>query len=81
MAGITRLVISSVLLDPHVGGGGFSEGAEKAGEGFGFDAAEPGCHVSGEVVSAEDGGEVGELVGAGDEGVEKLASTPTDEPT
>ena len=79
MAGITRLVISSVL-DPHVGGGGFSKGPEKAGEGFGFDAAEPGCHVSGEVVSAEDGGEVGELVVAGDEGVEKVASTPTDEP-
>ncbi|WP_345189464.1 hypothetical protein [Leifsonia shinshuensis] len=41
--GVAEFVVGGVFLDPGVGGGGFSECSEEAGEGFDFDAAEPGA--------------------------------------
>ena len=49
VVGVADLVVGGVFLDPGVDGGGFSEGAEEAGEGFDFDTAEPWCDVRGEI--------------------------------
>jgi hypothetical protein len=43
VGGIACFVVGGVFLDQGVGGGGFSKGAEKAGEGFDFDATERGA--------------------------------------
>ncbi|WP_431246421.1 hypothetical protein [Leifsonia xyli] len=45
VVGVADFVVGGVFLDPGVGGGGFSEGSEKACEGFDFGAAEPWCDI------------------------------------